>query len=154
MHTKILLMLGSLAALVVGGVWAGTPSASAGERAIEQVAADASVAVAATTTAQVEASAPTVGQVDSPTVVIAPKLKCVEMHSSTKYACKDAGNFDSTCATAKCGEGYVLTGGGGSCAAGNRKIKTLAPNVSTGEFSIMCEQQGTAPQADAVCCKL
>ncbi|MBK8240436.1 MAG: hypothetical protein IPK74_33345 [Deltaproteobacteria bacterium] len=152
MHTKIILMLGSLVALTVGGVWGGTPSASAGERAIEQVAADASTTVVAM--ARLDTAAPTVSEAGSPPLSMAPRLRCVEMHSSTKYACKDAGNFDSTCATAKCGEGYVLTGGGGSCAAGNRKIKTLAPNVSTGEFSIMCEQQGTAPQADAVCCKL
>jgi hypothetical protein len=47
-----------------------------------------------------------------------------------------------------------LTGGGGACAAGDRKLKSLFPRVERGEFSITCEQQGVPPQANAVCCKL
>lgn len=80
--------------------------------------------------------------------------KCKQFSSTTSFKCKDAGNFASTCATATCGEGYTLTGGGGACAAGNRTIKSLSPNLSKGEFSIMCEKQGVKPQAKAICCKL
>ena len=81
-------------------------------------------------------------------------LKCVEASSSGSFACKDAGNVDSTCATAKCPAGYTLTGGGGACAAGDRKIKSLFPRFAVGEFGIACEQQGVAPQVQAICCKL
>lgn len=84
----------------------------------------------------------------------AASLKCVEATSSGSFACKDAGNFDSTCATAKCPAEYTLTGGGGACAAGDRKVKSLFPRLTSGEFTIACEQQGTAPQARAICCKL
>jgi len=83
-----------------------------------------------------------------------PSLKCVQVSSTTWSNCKDAGNFDSACAVAKCGAGYTLTGGGGSCSAGNRTIKGLNPKLSTGEFGIMCEDQGVAPKAQAICCKL
>ena len=83
-----------------------------------------------------------------------PTPTCIEATSSGSFSCKDAGNFDSTCATAKCPAGYTLTGGGGSCSAGDRKIKSLFPRLTTGEFSIACEQQGVAPQVTAICCKL
>ena len=83
-----------------------------------------------------------------------PSLKCVEASSSGRYSCKDPGNFDSTCATAKCLAGYTLTGGGGICAAGNIKLKGVNPKLATGEFFIMCEPQGVDPQARAICCKL
>lgn len=80
-------------------------------------------------------------------------LQCVESSSRGSKSCKDAGNFDSTCAVAKCPDGFTLTGGGGSCAAGDRKLKALNPRHSTGEFFIMCEKQGVDPQARAICCK-
>jgi hypothetical protein len=83
-----------------------------------------------------------------------PTLKCVQADSTGSFSCKDPGNFDSTCATAKCPAGYTLTGGGGACAAGDRKVKSLFPRLSQGEFTIACEQQGVAPQANAICCKL
>ena len=82
------------------------------------------------------------------------ELTCVEVSSSGREACKDSGNFPSTCAVAKCPDGYTLTGGGGICAAGNIKVKGLNPRLSTGEFFIMCEEQGVDPQARAICCKL
>jgi hypothetical protein len=80
-------------------------------------------------------------------------LECVEASSSGSFACKDAGNFDSTCATATCPADYTLTGGGGACAAGDRKVKTLSPRLAKGEFTIACEQQGVDPQARAICCR-
>jgi len=81
-------------------------------------------------------------------------LTCVEATNSGSFnSCQDAGGFDSTCAIAQCPVGYTLTGGGGACSAGNRSIKGLSPNVSTGEFGIMCEEQGVAPQVDAICCQ-
>ena len=80
-------------------------------------------------------------------------LDCIEVSSSGSFGCQDSGGFDSTCATAKCPDGYILTGGGGACAAGDRKIKSLIPRFATGEFTIACEQQGVAPQARAICCK-
>ena len=83
-----------------------------------------------------------------------PSLKCIQANSSSSFNCKDAGNIDSTCATANCPAGYTLTGGGGACAAGDRKIKSLFPKLAAGEFGIACEQQGVAPQAHAICCKL
>ena len=89
-----------------------------------------------------------------PTPTAQPTLECVVADSSGSFGCKDAGNFDSTCATAKCPAGYTLTGGGGSCSAGDRKIKSLFPRFSTGEFTIACEQQGVAPSAQAICCKV
>jgi hypothetical protein len=81
-------------------------------------------------------------------------MKCVEASSSGSFSCKDAGNFDSTCATATCPAGYTLTGGGGACSAGDRKVKSLFPRSAKGEFTIACEQQGVDPQAQAICCKL
>ncbi|MEM6992597.1 MAG: hypothetical protein AAF721_18940 [Myxococcota bacterium] len=89
-----------------------------------------------------------------PSAAQIPQLKCVQAASTTWKKCKDAGGFDSACAIAKCGAGYTLTGGGGSCSAGNRKLKGLNPNVSKGEFGIMCEDQGVKPRAQAICCKL
>jgi len=50
--------------------------------------------------------------------------------------------------------GYTLTGGGGACAAGDRRVKSLFPRFDKGEFTIACEQQGVAPQANAICCKV
>jgi len=80
---------------------------------------------------------------------------CIEVTStSSSFGCKDAGGFASTCATAKCPAGYTLTGGGGACSAGDRKIKSLFPRFSTGEFTIACEEQGVPPQVTAICCKL
>ena len=85
---------------------------------------------------------------------VKPSLICVEASSSGSRSCKDAGNFDSTCATAKCPAEFTITGGGGICAAGDSKIKGLIPKLATGEFTIMCEKQGVNPQARAICCKL
>jgi len=68
--------------------------------------------------------------------------KCLEVSSSGYTSCKDAGGYDSVCATASCPAGYTLTGGGGSCSAGDRKIKSLFPRFSQGEFAITCESQG------------
>jgi hypothetical protein len=82
------------------------------------------------------------------------KSKCVQITSAGSFSCKDQGNFDSTCATAKCPSGYTLTGGGGACQAGDRRIKSLVPKLATGEFTIACEQQGVAPAAVAICCQL
>jgi len=92
--------------------------------------------------------------VKKPTPAAQPTLELVVADSSGSFSCKDAGNFDSTCATAKCPAGYILTGGGGSCSAGDRKIKSLFPRFSTGEFTIACEQQGVAPSAQAICGRL
>lgn len=80
-------------------------------------------------------------------------LDCVEASSSGSFACADAGNFESTCATATCPAEYSLTGGGGACAAGDRKVKSLFPRLADGQFTIACEQQGVAPQARAICCR-
>ena len=60
-------------------------------------------------------------------LAVKPPLKCIQVNSSGSFNCKDAGNFDSTCATATCPAGYTLTGGGGACAAGDRKVKSLFP---------------------------
>lgn len=92
---------------------------------------------------------PTKGPVYKPVPV-----KCVQANSSGSFACNDSGGFPSTCATATCPEGYTLTGGGGACAAGDRKIKSLFPRLDRGEFSIACEEQGVDPQANAICCQL
>lgn len=89
-----------------------------------------------------------------PLVQVKPSLQCIQVNSTSSKSCKDAGGFDSTCATAKCSSGYTLTGGGGSCSAGNRMVKGLSPNLSKGEFGIMCEKQGVKPRASAICCKL
>jgi hypothetical protein len=81
------------------------------------------------------------------------ELVCIQVSNTTWSQCKDAGNYDSSCATAQCPSGYKLTGGGGTCAAGDRKLKGLNPKLSTGEFGIMCEKQGVKPQVSAICCK-
>jgi hypothetical protein len=82
-------------------------------------------------------------------------LNCTSVSSaSVSFDCKDAGNFDSTCATAACPAGFVLTGGGGICAAGDRKLKGLSPNFPMGKLTIQCEKQGVPPQVTAICCKL
>ncbi|WAS90615.1 hypothetical protein [Nannocystis punicea] len=81
-------------------------------------------------------------------------LQCIHVSSFPNYEdCHDAGAVPSTCAMTTCPEGYVLTGGGGSCAAGDRKLKALYP-TDAGGFGIMCEQQGVGPIATAICCKL
>lgn len=84
----------------------------------------------------------------------AEALQCVQANSSGSTSCQDAGNFTSTCAVAQCPTDYTLTGGGGICAAGNSKLKGANPRLSTGEFFVMCEEQGVDPQARAICCKL
>lgn len=91
--------------------------------------------------------------VQKPPLMQIHKLQCTQIRSMGSEDCKDAGNFDSTCAVAKCPAGTVLTGGGGACAAGDRRLKSLNANVVTGEYSVMCEKQGVAPQASAICCK-
>ena len=81
-----------------------------------------------------------------------PSHSCIEVTSSGSFSCKDAGNYDSTCATATCPADYTLVGGGGACNAGDRKIKSLFPRLSTGQYTIACESQGVAPTAVAICC--
>ena len=81
-------------------------------------------------------------------------LSCVEIISSGSTSCTDSGGVDSTCASARCGEGLSLTGAGGACAAGDRKIKSLFPRVDVGTVAIMCEKQGVDPQAVAICCRV
>jgi hypothetical protein len=81
-------------------------------------------------------------------------LNCVSISSSGSYPCQDAGGYPSTCATANCPFDHTLTGGGGACAAGDRRIKSLFPRFDQGEFTIACEEQGVAPQAIAICCRL
>ena len=81
-------------------------------------------------------------------------LKCIEVTSTGSTSCKDPGGVDSTCASAKCPAQMTLTGGGGACAAGDRKIKSLIPRVDDKIVSIMCEKQGVDPQVVAVCCQL
>ena len=93
---------------------------------------------------------------DSPSKIIEisnAASKCVQVNSTGRSSCNDAGNFPSTCAVATCPAGYTLTGGGGVCAAGDRKIKALNPQLDKGQFHIMCEEQGVDPQARAICCK-
>jgi hypothetical protein len=80
-------------------------------------------------------------------------LFCSGVVSSGSTNCTDAGGVDSTCASATCPQDLTLTGGGGACAAGDRKIKSLFPRKSEGSFSIMCEKQGVDPQAVAICCR-
>jgi hypothetical protein len=84
----------------------------------------------------------------------AQTLKCVEVVSSGSKSCTDPGGVDSTCSSAKCPAELTLTGAGGACAAGDRKIKSLLPRVDDGSVTIMCEKQGVDPQAIAVCCQL
>jgi hypothetical protein len=84
----------------------------------------------------------------------AQTLKCVEVISSGSRSCTDSGGFDSTCASATCPAEFTLTGGGGACAAGDRKIKSVFPREDSGTFSLMCEKQGVDPQAVAICCRV
>ena len=85
---------------------------------------------------------------------MAATLKCVEVISSGSSSCNDAGGVPSTCSSAKCPAELTLTGVGGACAAGDRKIKALVPRVDEGSVTMMCEQQGVDPQAIAICCQL
>jgi hypothetical protein len=85
---------------------------------------------------------------------IAQTLSCVEVMSSGSTNCTDAGGVASTCATATCPAELTLTGGGGACAAGGTKIKSLFPRVDDGSFTIACEKEGVDPQANAICCRL
>ena len=85
---------------------------------------------------------------------LAATLNCVQVSSSGSTSCRDAGGAPSTCATATCPAGFTLTGGGGACAAGGTRIKSLFPLERNGSMTIVCEQQGVAPEADAVCCRL
>ena len=88
------------------------------------------------------------------TPALAQSLTCVQVTSSTfSTDCTDSGNFPSTCAKVACPKGTTLTGGGGACAAGDRKLKSLFPRDS-GEFDIMCEKQGVPPQVTAICCHI
>ena len=84
----------------------------------------------------------------------AATLKCVEVSSSGSVNCTDSGGVASTCSTAKCPAELTLTGVGGACAAGDRKIKSLFPRVDEGSVTLMCEKQGVDPQAVAICCQL
>ncbi len=152
MSAHRIVMSVSAAVLLLGAGWgvgiAGANAATTTEHATQYQAAASTVE---------QSSAPTLGPATGhspPTYSLAPSLKCVQASSSGSTSCNDAGNVASRCAVAKCGTGYTLTGGGGSCAAGNRKIKALNPNLSANEFHIMCEDQGVAPLARAICCKL
>lgn len=81
-------------------------------------------------------------------------LKCVEAISSGSSNCTDPGGVPSTCSKVTCPAAMTLTGAGGACAAGDRRIKALVPRVDEGSVTLMCEQQGVDPQAVAVCCQL
>ena len=85
---------------------------------------------------------------------IALTLNCTQVSSSASTDCRDAGGAPSTCASVACPAGFTLTGGGGACAAGNSRIKSLFPVMNNSTVTIICEQQGVAPQADAICCRL
>ena len=91
---------------------------------------------------------------DGPKLPLPSGMSCIQVNSSGSYACQDQGGYASTCAKATCPSGHTLTGGGGACAAGDRKVKSLFPRVDRGDFTIVCEQQGVEPQANAICCKL
>lgn len=84
---------------------------------------------------------------------IALTLNCIQRSSSGSTNCTDAGGVPSTCATVACPGGFILTGGGGACAAGASKIKSLFPIVRNGTVTIVCEKQGVDPEADAICCQ-
>jgi hypothetical protein len=88
-----------------------------------------------------------------PTCATPQGINCVEVSSSGSTSCTDAGGVPSTCATAVCPTGFTLTGGGGACAAGSSKIKSLFPLESQGSFNIACDKQGVDPQAVAICCR-
>lgn len=81
-------------------------------------------------------------------------LKCVEAVSSGSTSCADSGGVDSTCTSVHCPAGFTLTGGGGACAAGDRKIKSVFPRLDSGTFFVMCEKQGVDSQAVAICCRI
>ena len=85
---------------------------------------------------------------------IALQAICIQAHSRDSFNCRDAGGVPSTCAEAKCPEPYILTGGGGSCSAGDRKLKSVMPNWVRSTYVVMCEQQGVAPTAAAICCRI
>jgi hypothetical protein len=95
----------------------------------------------------------TTAQLDPIFFRIDERLNCLEVISSGSTNCTDAGGVDSTCASARCPEGFTLTGGGGACAAGNRKIKSIFPREANGSFVITCEKQGVDAQAVAICCQ-
>ena len=60
-----------------------------------------------------------------------------------------------TCESVTCPAGFTLTDGGGACATGGSRNKSLFPTVrSSGTFTIACEKQGVHPEADAICCRL
>ena len=156
MHTKTAILtitlLGPLALAT------GCESAHAAQ-ASSQAQVDTSTPLAAlASSAPRKSKKPTAAPTASPhtpaPIQVKPSLQCIQVNSTSFKSCKDAGGFDSTCATAKCSSGYTLTGGGGSCSAGNRMVKGLSPNLSKGEFGIMCEKQGVKPRASAICCKL
>lgn len=131
----------------------GCEVAHAAQAATPTLAAESALVSGALTSTAAPGRNPPAPHSGSP-VANAPSLQCVQVNSVGFNSCKDAGGYDSTCAVAKCGAGYTLTGGGGSCSAGKNTIKSLNPNVSTGQFGIMCEKQGIKPRANAVCCKL
>jgi hypothetical protein len=89
-----------------------------------------------------------------PSASMGAALKCVEAISSGSSSCTDAGGVPSTCSKVTCPATMTLTGAGGACAAGDRRIKALVPRVDEGSVTLMCEQQGVDPQAVAVCCQL
>ena len=73
-----------------------------------------------------------------PTCATPQGINCVEVSSSGSTSCTDAGGVPSTCATAICPAGFALTGGGGACAAGSSKIKSLFPLEFKGQLQIAC----------------
>jgi hypothetical protein len=153
MYAKSIVILGSLCATIIGFAY-GELQAHAAAGVELHTAFDQLTDVDADAAA-LELAAPTMGPATNTAPQIsALALKCVQVSSSTKISCQDSGGFASTCAVAKCGAGYQLTGGGGACSAGNRKLKSAVPNFSAGSFHVMCEEQGVGPTAAAICCKL
>lgn len=149
--------MGTLSALVIGLVSWGVQARAADTTELQTAAQE--VAAAEVEQAQdavdLERQTTRVAAVATNASFALPQsLSCVEQSSSGSTACTDSGGFASRCAVAQCGAGYKLTGGGGSCNAGDRKLKNLSPNFATGEFHVMCEDQGVAPRAKAICCKL
>jgi hypothetical protein len=94
----------------------------------------------------------------TPLIIGAPTsgqtLKCTQITSTASTNCSDAGGVASTCVSVKCPAQMTLTGVGGACDAGDRKIKSLVPDVTNGIATIMCEQQSVPPEVSAVCCQL
>jgi hypothetical protein len=86
----------------------------------------------------------------TPKCALPAKLTSVT-NSTVSTNCNDSGGFASTCATVTCPAGSKVVGGGGACAAGDRRIKTLVPNTTANSFIIMCEKQGVSPQVTAIC---